>query len=408
MLQKIRLSHVRVGMILGNDIFGKDAVNLVSRGKVLDEKTLKLLLKHFKPSTEITIYIPDDDSTMLSPFSLPHEKHEEKKLTLQTSPFRKNKEISLSQMQDYIAKVFSPKEDYQITKELLEKVQKGVKEAFDFLITHNEIEDKKFIQIAHQVIRYFELEKQIINPAYLYLIELEKWHHNTLNHSIDVAFYTLFMVSHFSNHLGELNSVFLGGLLHDIGKYLYNAEGEGQFYKIITKNGPLTSEEFELLKKHVDVQPFFEDKFRFMTLKERDNILFAALDHHEKLDGSGYLKGKKGMHISLIGRIVAIADIYDAMIRQRDYKSMVRPDVAMKYISSLAEAGKLDKQYTQIFRSILGVYPTGSVLSTSHGQALVIGQTEKPERPKVMLVDNNEMGEVNLAHFPEIDIYEEV
>ena len=51
------------------------------------------------------------------------------------------------------------------------------------------------------------------------------------------------------------------------------------------------------------------------------------------------------MQISLTGRIVAIADIYDAMIRRRDYKSMVRPDVAMKYIASLAEAGKLNKQY---------------------------------------------------------------
>ena len=129
--------------------------------------------------------------------------------------------------------------------------------------------------------------------------------------------------------------------MHDIGKYTHYAEGDTRFYEIITKSGPLTDEEFDVLKQHVDVNRFFSNKFEFMTGKERDNIRFAALDHHEKLDGSGYLNQKRGMQISLAGRIVAIADIYDAMIRKREYKSMVRPDVAMKHVTSLAAVGKL-------------------------------------------------------------------
>jgi len=177
---------------------------------------------------------------------------------------------------------------------------------------------------------------------------------------------------------------------------------------LITKTGPLTEEEFSLLKKHVDVANFFENKFRFLTKKERENIMFGALDHHEKLDGSGYLGGKNGFQISLAGRIIAVADIYDAMIRKREYKNMVKPHIAMRHIISLAEAGKIDRNFANIFKKSLGVYPTGSVINTNLGLAIVVSQSDNPYMPRVMLIEHPDWGEINLKERIDITVYEEM
>jgi len=202
-------------------------------------------------------------------------------------------------------------------------------------------------------------------------------------------------------------SIFLGGLLHDIGKYIRYKEGDKRFYEIITKNTYLTEEEYDILKKHVDVENFFENKFSFFSKKQRENIIYGALDHHEKLDGSGYIKGKKGHQISLSGRIVAVADIYDALIRKREYKSMIKPDLAMKHLLELGEKGKLDKNLVNTFKKLMGRYPTGTVISTNKGFAVVTKQTNNPDRPVILLIDYHELGEIDLSKDNNIIINEE-
>lgn len=426
MLKKIQMQELKPQMILGEDILGKDAMVILGRGFVLDAKTIKTLLERYSPDKEVVIFIDEREEVLEEPpseeppfpVSSKSGQSSEKTFSINTCPQSKNlieikfdgyvDNIPLENIQKMVKSVFAKKDDYQATKEAVEMLRKDVGEAFEFLVLHNEINDKKFLDISSKVVRAINSEEKIVNPGYLYLIELEKWHPDTYNHSIDVAFFSLLIATHMSADLGELSSLFLGGLLHDIGKFVYYEQGEEKFYELITKTGPLTEEEFSLLKKHVDVANFFENKFRFLTKKERENIMFGALDHHEKLDGSGYLGGKSGFQISLAGRIIAVADIYDAMIRKREYKNMVKPHIAMRHIISLAEAGKIDRNFANIFKKSLGVYPTGSVINTNLGLAIVVSQSDNPYMPRVMLIEHPDWGEINLKERIDITVYEEM
>ncbi len=168
----------------------------------------------------------------------------------------------------------------------------------------------------------------------------------------------------------------------------------------------MSNSEIDIIRKHVDVKYFFNEKFKFLPSKEKDNIIYAALDHHEKVDGTGYLNKKKGLLISLAGRIVSIADIYDALIRKREYKSMMMPNKAMKQIIDLAYFGKLDNQYVNIFMNSLGIYPTGSIVDTNRGKAVVVDQTKDIYKPIIILLDEEGRGDLNLMKKSKIEIYD--
>jgi len=131
--------------------------------------------------------------------------------------------------------------------------------------------------------------------------------------------------------------------MHDIGKIVVPDE-------ILKKPGKLTPEEFEIIKLHTikggeiveNVLGAAEDDDYVRIAKE------IATTHHEKYDGSGYPKGLSGTDIPLSGRIMAIADVFDALVSPRCYKSPMPEEEAFKIISE--SAGKhFDPQLAQIF-----------------------------------------------------------
>ena len=130
----------------------------------------------------------------------------------------------------------------------------------------------------------------------------------------------------------ELEALRLGGALHDIGKM-------GIPREIINKQGPLDEDEWDLMKQH----PIIGHKI-CMPLKRN---LCAALDvirhHHEKLDGSGYPDGLQGSEISMVARIMAVADIYDALITERPYRKAFSTDKVYEILHQETSQGKIDK-----------------------------------------------------------------
>ncbi len=115
--------------------------------------------------------------------------------------------------------------------------------------------------------------------------------------------------------------------LHDLGKIAISDS-------ILLKEGPLTSEEFEVIKTHPLIG---EETIRMAELKFKDNdTLMIARDiagaHHEKWNGKGYPRGLSGTDIPLWGRIMAVADVYDAIISRRSYKSPKSHKEAVSYI----------------------------------------------------------------------------
>ncbi len=134
--------------------------------------------------------------------------------------------------------------------------------------------------------------------------------------------------------------------LHDLGKIFISDA-------ILNKPGPLTPEEFEIMKTHV-VQG--AEAIRRLE-KQGANQLFlkyaeiVAATHHERWDGSGYPAGLKGHDIPLLGRLMAIADVYDALTSHRPYKEPMAPDKAADII--IAGAGShFEPALVDIFKKV--------------------------------------------------------
>ena len=121
-------------------------------------------------------------------------------------------------------------------------------------------------------------------------------------------------------------------MLHDIGKV-------GVPDHILLKPGPLTPDEFEIMKKHAEIgADALEDTAKSSTCCKFLRVAAEiARFHHEKFDGSGYPLGLTGQNIPLSARIVAVADVFDALTTQRVYKSAMPAEDARELI--LAESG---------------------------------------------------------------------
>ncbi|HEY2838786.1 MAG TPA: HD domain-containing phosphohydrolase [Pirellulales bacterium] len=148
----------------------------------------------------------------------------------------------------------------------------------------------------------------------------------------------------------EIDATFLENLyrssaLHDIGKI-------GVDHRILSKPGRLTDDEFEIIQTHVTIGANLLK--RAVTLGGDSCFLSMAIDvalyHHEHFDGRGYRAGLKGSEIPLAARIVAVADVYDAVTSQRVYKPASSSDSARELIES--EAGRhFDPAVVDAFRA---------------------------------------------------------
>ena len=126
----------------------------------------------------------------------------------------------------------------------------------------------------------------------------------------------------------DINILLQSAQLHDIGKI-------GISDQILKKPGPLTKEEFDEMKKHSLIGFNIIERIE-KNSGESELLNYAkifALNHHEKWDGSGYPNGLKGNNIPLEGRIMAIIDVYDALVSERPYKKAFTHEEAVKIIS---------------------------------------------------------------------------
>jgi HD-GYP domain-containing protein (c-di-GMP phosphodiesterase class II) len=116
-------------------------------------------------------------------------------------------------------------------------------------------------------------------------------------------------------------------MLHDVGKI-------GISEQILRKPGRLTNEEFDEIKQHpmYGVQLFEEAGLGNLLSEE----LLALAQHHERLDGRGYPYGLRGERISRIGRIVAVADVFDALTSDRTYRAAFSGDEAIALLQDMA------------------------------------------------------------------------
>ena len=146
----------------------------------------------------------------------------------------------------------------------------------------------------------------------------------TRGHSERVAFYSMLMAKHMGMSQEEVEKVHLSGIIHDVGKI-------GIEDKILRKPAALTDEEYEIMKQHPRKGEHILEAVPL--LKE---MAGAGLMHHENWDGSGYPDGLKGEQIPLLGRIVSVADAFDAMTTDRPYSKAMTFEAALARLRFLA------------------------------------------------------------------------
>ena len=170
------------------------------------------------------------------------------------------------------------------------------------------------------------------------LLSLSSHDFYTYRHSVDVSIYNVM----FAKFLGitnkkQLNIYAQAGLFHDLGKSKVSD-------KIINKKGPLSDEEWKIMKNH--------PKQSVDILKEifglHQNVLDAALYHHEKIDGTGYPFGLSGDKIPFIGRLTAISDIFSALTTHRSYSKARTIYEALNFMTENLK-GKVDKNLFKKF-----------------------------------------------------------
>jgi putative two-component system response regulator len=137
-----------------------------------------------------------------------------------------------------------------------------------------------------------------------------------------------------------------GGYLHDVGKVAIPDH-------ILFKPGPLTAEEWEIMKTHAERGERICSSMRSLA-----QVLPIIRHHHERWDGTGYPDGLKGEDIPLLARILQLADIYDALTTVRPYKRALSPDEALSVLRQEAAKGWRDPQLVETFSDILPMFRT--------------------------------------------------
>jgi HD-GYP domain-containing protein (c-di-GMP phosphodiesterase class II) len=204
------------------------------------------------------------------------------------------------------------------------------------------------------------------------LTTLRDYDEYTFTHSVNVCIFSVALGKKLGLNKHQLYELGLGALLHDVGKVRMPLD-------LINKAGPLTAEEFEVLKEHpaegllsmFDMRGLAELPLRAMLM---------AYEHHMKIDQTGYPISARPRDPTLYGRIVAVADGFDAATTKRSYQAQPwPPDRVLKEMRDNPGRG-FDPLLVKAFISMTGIYPVGSaVILDTFELAVVTARNPQPD-----------------------------
>ncbi|NLO10423.1 MAG: HD-GYP domain-containing protein [Clostridiales bacterium] len=296
---RIRTDEVVIGMVVAADIYSSSDQLIITKGTKLDERMITRLRFYNIYGLHVYDGQPDEE---------PHKEESYIEMLRSTPEFKKFNRTyveSVGKVEDSFQSIIDGGSETDLDS-LLEETDKILKEGRNG--TH-------IFEMLHGIRNYDDM---------------------TYVHSLNVSLICSIFAGWLKMSKGETKILTQAGLLHDIGKMLIPKH-------IISKPARLTEDEFEEMKMH-SIKGY--QVLKDMNLDIR--IKYAALMHHEKCDGTGYPNGFKSNQIEDFSKIIAIADVYDAMTSNRTYRQAICP---FDVVENFERDGflKYDPGYLMIF-----------------------------------------------------------
>jgi putative nucleotidyltransferase with HDIG domain len=231
-------------------------------------------------------------------------------------------------------------------------------------------------EAAQHVVNELVDEVAANTNAALWLTGLKKRHGRVATHCLNVCVLSLAFARYLGFPKEELREIGMGALLHDIGLGRLPPE-------VIDKPGPLDEAE----RAGIELHPEEGMKIMKATKLLSQRVLNIILQHHERVDGSGYPGHLKKDDVDRTVRIIAICDTYDAMTTDQPWRPALLPQIALTRMMKEA-ADPLGRDLVEQFIKCIGIYPIGSLVRLSTG-ALGVVLSSDPEarlKPMVLLV----------------------
>ena len=348
-VQKFNLSELQAGMIVADLMTTEDGKAILGKGTVLTESLIRLI-QQWGIET-VSIELPkthDSSSDNLLPWS-------------------------------YDRAAFNSY--YKDTVDL-------VKTAFNSISLFREVPVARMQELANQ-----KIDPLIDVPGVMnHLLMIRHTHDYTFEHSVNVAILSG-VIGKWMGIVGQdLRDLIFAGLMHDIGKSQTPVD-------ILNKPGKLSSDEMEIMRQHTTKGYFLLRELP----KVPQVVMWSILQHHERMDGSGYPLHLKGEKIHPFARIISVADIYDAMTSDRVYRRRTTPYHVIDDLFSQM-FNLLDPTVCSTFLFHVKDFMTGNIVLLSDGrQAKIVHPGAYPTG--LPLVETADGQFVNLEKKRDVKIY---
>ncbi|MCK8818019.1 HD-GYP domain-containing protein [Natroniella sulfidigena] len=269
---------------------------------------------------------------------------------------------------------------HTIDREIREETKKVIKEVIEDITSQKRVNIKKVKKSIVTIVNSI-LED---NTTLIHLTDIKTTDNYTFNHSLNVAILSVSLGQKLHYPKKRLTKLGIGAVLHDIGKIEIPIE-------VLNKPDQLTQEEFKLIKEHPTLgYQKLKDHYEISPLSRA-----AILNHHEKVNGTGYPEGLKGKDIHEFGRIVAITDVFDALTSNRCYRQRWPVHKAVNFLHEHSNT-HFDQNLVNKFIDNIALYPNGTLVTLNTGQEAIVKEQNKqsPMKPIVRIISDQNKQEL--------------
>lgn len=341
-MRLVSIQQLQSGMVLAENILSSEGIVLLKKGCKIRES----YIRHLRQKNVLNCYIEDPLFHDVKVNSYLSFETKQKTLQILTKTFQEaeqNSTISLRQMQEISS---------MIVDELL-----------------------------------------LVPDTGIHLTRLSTYDDYTFAHCLNSTIYAVLLARYSGFPVSKVKAVALGALLHDIGKVNIPKN-------ILNKPGKLTDDEFAVMKTHAEAG--FE-LLRKNRIEISSIIQHMAWEHHEKVNGTGYPRQLKDTDILVHAKVLAIADVYEALTSDRPYRNGMAVTEAIKIIQAGLDS-HFDEELAQRFLSKVIAYPPGTLVELNTGQQAIVLDYSKGEYQKPIVRVIYEKGKVPCKVPFEIDL----